>query len=223
LPDGRQVNLDGLLSMLSKRAAKADILVQKHLQNHPVIAAMADKSLLTMRVITCLNENAEPEVTLAMLRLLTKLEPQWKKYAKDMEYANPVNLATGTLGSCTGDSLYTSHLRYDRHPVTFENMLGRQMPYWRETQELALAAHAALNHRMTVGWDIAITPEGPVLLEGNTNYDVMFLQRVHNQPIGHTRLGELLNFHIGNFMANQQGEREMEGRQMADFIPSMMN
>jgi hypothetical protein len=203
VPDGRRLNLDHLLTLLLQRGRKADILVQKHLQNHTGIAALADQSLLTMRVITCLNENAEPEVTLAMLRLLTKLEPQWKKYAKDMEYANPVNLATGTLGRCTGDSVYTSHLRYDRHPVTFENMLGKQVPYWRETQDLALAAHRAFNHRMTVGWDIAITPEGPVLLEGNTNYDVMFLQRVHDQPIGHSRLGELLNHHILRYMAEQ--------------------
>jgi hypothetical protein len=76
------------------------------------------------------------------------------------------------------------------------------MPLWHETQRLALAAHRAFHYRTTVGWDIAITPEGPVLLEGNTNYDVMFLQRVHNQPIGHTRLGELLDFHIADYMSS---------------------
>ncbi len=199
-----EASLDGVLATLASRSMKADILVQKHLRNHPAIAAFADQSVLTMRVITCLNEQLQPEVTLSMLRLLTKLEPKWKKYVKDMEYGNPVNLSTGLLGRCTGDSLATSHLRYDRHPVTFENMVGRQVPFWRETRDLALAAHRAFNHRMTVGWDIAITPEGPVLLEGNTNFDVMFLQRVHDQPIGHTRLGELLNHHILGFLAGQQ-------------------
>jgi len=38
--------------------------------------------------------------------------------------------------------------------------------------------------RMLVGWDIALTPEGPVVLEGNSYPDVHFLQRVHQQPIG---------------------------------------
>jgi hypothetical protein len=199
-PEGRRLDFDQMLSLLLKRGKRGDILVQRHLHNHPQIAALADRSLLTMRVITCLNEFGEPEITHAMLRLLTKLEPKWKKYAKDMEYASPVDLSTCILGRCTGDNLHTSHLRYDRHPITFENMTGKQVPLWQQTKDLALAAHRTFKHRITVGWDIAITPEGPVLLEGNTNYDVMFLQRVHDQPIGHTRLGELLNHHISAYL-----------------------
>ena len=43
-----------------------------------------------------------------------------------------------------------------------------------------------------IGWDIAISPEGALLVEGNSYADVDFLQRVARQPIGDSPLGPLL-------------------------------
>ncbi len=190
--DGTLYSRHQLLSFLQKKAVKP-LLVQPRLANHPEIACLARESLLTVRVVTCLNEQDEPEVTMAMLRLLTKLEPAWKKIAPDGEYASPIDITSGRLGQMTGDGLRTSHLRYDHHPLTQEPLCGRLMPLWPDIKALALAAHRAVNHRAAVGWDIALTPTGPVVLEGNTNFDVMFLQRVHDAPMGATRLGGLLN------------------------------
>ncbi|MBL8710006.1 MAG: hypothetical protein JNL25_12495, partial [Rhodospirillaceae bacterium] len=71
-------------------------------------------------------------------------------------------------------------------------VLGRQLPCWHEACSVALAAHAACKDRLLVGWDIAIAPEGPLLLEGNSYADVDFLQRVHRCSIGDSPLGPLL-------------------------------
>ena len=199
---GHELDVNGLLEVLKKESGKHSLLVQPWLKNHPSIADLALDSLITIRVLTCLNEHGVPEVTLAMLRLLTKLEPQWA-YVPDEEYAAPIDLQSGEMGLFTGDNMKTSHLRYENHLVTGSPIRGRVLHDWRGIRELAISAHNAFPHRMLVGWDIALTENGPVMLEGNTNLDVMFLQRVHDAPIGQSRFGELVNYHLKNLYGKQ--------------------
>jgi Sugar-transfer associated ATP-grasp len=200
--DGQEYDLEGLLQRLKQESMAHPMLVQPWLKNHPSIAHLALDSLITMRVVTCKNERDEPEVTLAMLRLLSKLEPQWK-HLPDEEYAAPINLLTGELGLFTGDNLRTSHLRYEKHPVTGREIKGRLLQDWPAIRDVALSAHRAFANRLLVGWDIALTDRGIFVLEGNTNLDVMFLQRVHDAPIGWSRLGGLLNFHLQGLYAER--------------------
>jgi Sugar-transfer associated ATP-grasp len=185
-------------------ALKTPMLVQPWLRNHPALADIARDSLLTVRVITCLNEKDQPEVCLAMLRLLTVLEPEWQ-HLPDGEYAAPITLKTGELGLLTGDSMATSVTRMSLHPVNNGMIRGRFMPHWEATQTIALQLHSHVRHRLMVGWDIAITPQGPVMLEGNTNFDVMFLQRVQDQPASVSRFGVLMNHHLDQLEALSRG------------------
>ena len=193
--DGHQTGLDGVIKVLKQSSSKIPMLVQPWLKNHAAISDLALDSLITIRVVTCINESGEPEVTLAMLRLLAKLEPQWQDLP-DEEYAAPIDLISGEMGLFTGDNFKTSHLRYERHPVTDAPIKGRILADWDLIKQTAISVHAALSHRLIIGWDIALTDNGPVVLEGNSNLDVMFLQRVHDMPAGRTRFGELLNLHL---------------------------
>ena len=118
--------------------------------------------------------------------------PEWPE-ALDEEYAAPIDLDSGRLGLFTGDNMMTSYLRYEVHLLAGAQVKGRTVPLWNEIKDLAIRAHAAFPHRAVIGWDIALTPEGPVLLEGNGNLDVMFLQRVHDLPAGMTPFGDALN------------------------------
>jgi Sugar-transfer associated ATP-grasp len=195
----RTVDLDGVMDEVAARSKGRRMIVQAWLRNHPEIADLAGDSLITFRIVTCLDENGRPEVTLAMLRILAKLEPAW--HASDGEYAAPIDLATGRLGLLTGDNMATSLLRYASHPVTGAPIEGRLLAGWPQIRDLALAAHRGFIHRTVVGWDIAYTPQGPLLLEGNNQFDVMFLQRVHDLPAGRTRLGVLFSHHLDRLVA----------------------
>jgi len=67
------------------------------------------------------------------------------------------------------------------------------MPHWEEIKAIALKAHNASQGRLLVGWDIAVTPDGPLLLEGNSYPDVDFPQRVCRSGIGDSPLGPPLH------------------------------
>ena len=48
---------------------------------------------------------------------------------------------------------------------------------------LAAAAHRTFPSVLRVGWDLAITPDGPLLIEGNDDMGVESLQTVHDRPL----------------------------------------
>lgn len=56
---------------------------------------------------------------------------------------------------------------YEKHPITGENILGFKIPYFKEAINLVKNASLVVNEVKYVGWDVAITDKGPVLIEGN--------------------------------------------------------
>ncbi|MHB1355642.1 MAG: sugar-transfer associated ATP-grasp domain-containing protein [Anaerolineae bacterium] len=60
--------------------------------------------------------------------------------------------------------------RYERHPDTQEAILGFQVPFWTSVMELARQVSDLVPQVRTVGWDIAVTVTGAILVEGNDNW-----------------------------------------------------
>ncbi|HEY4161656.1 MAG TPA: sugar-transfer associated ATP-grasp domain-containing protein [Dongiaceae bacterium] len=201
IPDGKELSLDEVLESLQAKSLEAPIVLQARQTNHPAIADLATDSLLVVRVITCLDRKSEPEVTHGMLRILGKLEPTW---AMTSEYGAPVDLGTGRLGALTGDKIGDALDWHGTHPVTGARVEERILPLWPEIRELAVRAHRACRGRLVVGWDIALTAQGPLVVEGNGLPDVAFLQRVHRSAIGTSPLGLLLSFHLDRLEASRR-------------------
>jgi hypothetical protein len=180
---------DQLFDHLRRQSHRRDLLLQEMLVNHPSIVDLAEQSLIAIRVFTTPDETATPIVTHAMLRVISKLEPTW--YSK-REHAARIDLASGRLGRMCNDKDLWPGCWSDHHPVTGAPVNGRLLQAWPQIRALALEAQLVFSDRMLVGWDIALTPAGPVLLEGNSYPDVHFLQRVHEQPIGQSPLAPFL-------------------------------
>jgi hypothetical protein len=194
---GRRLTLGEIASDLIRRFGTRNVMVLPRLRNHPDIAAFASESLITIRAVTCLDEREQPELVLAYLRVLTKLEPDWPVKKPISEYAAAIDLADGKLSAMTGDQPECLSQWHDRHPVTGVEIAGRSVPCWDAVAALAERAHRVTRDRVLVGWDIAITPSGPALLEGNSYPDVHYPQRLHRRPYGEMRIGQLLRHHMG--------------------------
>jgi hypothetical protein len=203
-PDGATLSLDALLARLQEQSQTTPMLLQRRLRNHASLADLATDSLAVIRVITCLDERGEPEATHGMLRVLAKLEPSWHSR---LEFGAPIDLETGELGMLTGDKAECCLDRYDAHPITGSAILGRRFKGWPQIRDLAIATHRHFPHRVIVGWDLAFTSEGPMVLEGNNVLDISFPQRTHACPIGRSRLGELLHFHLDRLCASKEAAR----------------
>lgn len=57
---------------------------------------------------------------------------------------------------------------YAVHPVTGTVFKGLQMPFWEETLDMMRRAAPLAAKISNIGWDIALTPSGPLIIEANT-------------------------------------------------------
>jgi hypothetical protein len=193
--DGNIVDGAALLERIRSESGSVERLIQPRVVNHPQIADLSNGALCTARVMTCLNEQGEGEVVASVFRMAIG-----RNVTVDNIHAGgiaaEVGLEDGVLGPASnlGEDAQLGWL--DRHPDTGAAITGRALPLWAETRELAVRAHGAFTDRTVIGWDIAITAEGPILIEGNGGPDVDLLQRPMRRGLGCGRLGELMAYHL---------------------------
>lgn len=96
----------------------------------------------------------------------------------------PVDIETGVVGQpMTG--IGPKFREVTTHPDTGKTLLGFQLPYWREAKSACLSLARSLPAIPLQGWDIAITDEGPVLLEINRRPSLVLPQLVQQRGFAH--------------------------------------
>ena len=76
---------------------------------------------------------------------------------------------------------------------------GAILPDHAEARALALRAHERFRHGFTlIGWDIGLTAQGPVLIEGNWNPGTDIVQLVNGRGVSDSRLGALYRHALGD-------------------------
>lgn len=58
-----------------------------------------------------------------------------------------------------------------QHPDSGQPLTGIVVPFFRELRELVIGAHSMFPELRSVGWDVAIAVDGPVIVEGNLDWD----------------------------------------------------
>lgn len=149
-------------------------VVQKRLTNHPSLVALTgSSSLQTVRLVTLVDAADKPKCLYA----------EWKLVLGDNVTDNfssgragnlvaSVALADGAVGQAQSpaeDNVGFRRLRI--HPVTGAPLEGFRLPDWSRVRELALRCARLFLPLRTIGWDIGLTPEGPVIVEGNRWWD----------------------------------------------------
>lgn len=192
---GKDLSREQLCGRLCEQSRQGSLLVQQRLKNHPELEPLNNGALSTVRVLTCLNEHGEPEVVGAAMRMAIGAN-----HVVDNLHAGgiatAVDLETGVLGAASNLGADARLGWMDQHPVSGAQITGTRLPMWVEVREFALRAHRAFGDRVLVGWDIAITADGPVLVEGNGCPDLDIMQRFVRSGLMAARLGALLAFHV---------------------------
>ena len=195
LLDGECLGEVDLLEQIKGR--DQDIMVQTRLLNHDAIRDLSNGALMTVRLITFLNETGTYEATHAGLKMAVGANRLVDNFHAG-GIAAAIDMKSGRLGPASDIGLRPDVGWCTHHPDTGGVIEGRVLPLWQETIAMACRAHAAFAPRVIVGWDIAITSKGPVLIEGNGAPGLDLLQRAYREPLGNSRMGELIVFHLRN-------------------------
>jgi hypothetical protein len=143
-----------------------EFIVEERLESHPTLAELMPGVLHTMRVVTLLERDVK--FVAASLRIGTGVVPVDNFAAGNL--VSPIEMATGILGVARSNEGDPTE-RYCRHPVTGAKIQGRRLPRWGEAVRMVTDAALAFPFNVTVGWDVALTPDGPVMVEANDFWD----------------------------------------------------
>ena len=178
------------------RSRGRPLIVQKRLQPHPSLQPLTSGAVPTVRLLTCLDERDLPEAIAAVFRMSVGANRTVDNFHAG-GVACAVSLESGELGIAS-DLGANARLGWCAdHPTTGARIVGKRLPYWNEVKELGRRAHRGFADRVLIGWDIAITQEGPVIVEGNRGPDLDIMQRFMEFGFyNEHRLSELIAHHL---------------------------
>ncbi len=158
------------------------ILLQQALVNHPDMARFSLGALCTLRVVTCRDPGTAPDVIAATIKA-----PRGNVDVDNLHFGGitaAVDPATGLMrAAISGDPAEGT---FERHPDTGAPIKGATLETAPALVALALCAHERLPTPWTVGWDVTMTPDGPVIVEGNALWGAGIIQQVLGVPLGDT-------------------------------------
>ena len=161
---------------LRRDVLQADYVFQGVVQQHPELARLYPHSLNTVRILVGTSASGDKPVLSAILRLGQGGRSVDNAHAGGVFVGvdRETGHARGPNGlPARGQTLYFFGGRsYDRHPDTDVPFEGYVVPHFAEAVALARRAQDRLPY-LYAGWDVGITSNGPVLIEGN--YDPYLL------------------------------------------------
>lgn len=145
---------------------EAGFIFQSAVEQHADMSKITGDAVGTLRVVTIRKESG--------VEVLYSL---WKIPAPDAMSDNfwqtgsmiaEIDKETGKLVKCKrGSGLDAEWI--EAHPVNGEVFAEHQVPHWEATKKIATDAHSLFTEFGVFGWDIAMTSDGPLIIECNAN------------------------------------------------------
>lgn len=153
-------------------------LIQARVTQHPEMDALNPHSVNCLRIITA-RKNDEIVPLSALLKAGSSKSPCDNWAAGGIILG--IDLETGKL---KGDGFYKAAYgrKVTAHPETKVRFAEFKIPYFDACIETVRRVHHYFYGIHSIGWDVAVSPTGPIILEGNERWDTQ-MQQVHDPQI----------------------------------------
>ncbi len=161
---------------------RSNWLVQPVISNHDSLAPLAAGSLATFRIVTCLSAQSGARLIGALLRIPpagSDIDAYWAG-----AMVAGVDPDTGTLSAAITRDIGNGAL--SRRPDNGATIEGLTVPLWSEIVQLVLDGQRKLPQLTSIGWDVALTSDGPLIIEANVGWNFEMFQVGIHQGLGET-------------------------------------
>ncbi len=209
--DGSIVELEQFIADVTTHYCKG-YLFQKRLLPHASIRNICGNRLATVRIVT-INPKSGPEILRAAWKIPAGANAA-DNFWRTGNLLGQIDIETGRIervvrGKGVDQEALTAH------PDTGTNMAGFELPMWNAAKALALEGMKVFPKMGMIGWDIAVTDAGPVIVEPNETPDHMLPQIADRRGMLDDRFRAYVAERKAEFASLQQATRRQmrnEGR-----------
>ena len=162
--DNKEIEINDLKDLFSN----SKYIIQEHIVQHEKMSRLNQHSVNTIRLVTCFDNHIIQTFSAGVrIGLEGKITDNWHAGGILVR----LNVETGLLDKYGFTHPEHGGKKYERHPETGVKFDGYEIPYCQKAIELATKLHKYFYNTHSIGWDIAITKEGPIIVEANQGWD----------------------------------------------------
>lgn len=163
---GEETSVDAFVDAVFGGFARSGYLFQTRLAPHPALEPIAGPAVGCLRILT-LHRGDHIEVAYAVWKA-PALRATADNFWRPGNMIVDVDVDTGVARRCQRASGAQAET-LQNHPGTGAAIAGATLPIWSDACETARRAAELFPLTPIIGWDMALTPDGPVIIEANTN------------------------------------------------------
>jgi hypothetical protein len=157
------------LHQIFEEILQSEFLFQEAIRQHKNLNILNPSSVNTIRIDTLINESGKVYVLSGYIRMSMN-----NNYVDNIGSGGcmvGVDMESGRLRKYGYTDFYLTHSqRLTSHPVTNTVFDEFEIPFIPEAIELVSKAASLMPGLRLVGWDVAIGEDGPIIVEGNSDY-----------------------------------------------------
>lgn len=155
-------------------------LLEEIIIQHSKMNEMFPKSVNTVRMVT-ITKNEKVNVVFCSIRI-----GAGDTIVDNLNSGGMAALVDDKSGVITTYAADKNGVTYEKHPDTNTIIKGFEIPYFKEGRELVEKAALRVSEIGYVGWDLAFTENGPLLIEGNhfPGHDIYQMPALTENGIG---------------------------------------
>lgn len=160
-----------VMKFIYSEVIQSGFLFQETIKQHPLLDRINASCLNTIRIDTFIDSDGKVEIASAYLRMSI-----CNSHIDNISSGGcqvGIVLGTGRLKKYGYALIQTMGVTIlTEHPITKTTFEDYPLPYFGEVKELVLKTARLMPGLRLIGWDVAVGESGPILIEGNSDYDL---------------------------------------------------